>query len=516
MPRSPRARAPLSVGLLCLTLVACGSTVQQQGVSSLGPQAGSAVDDGLGGAGPLDPGAVTGELGVPASGTAGPGGGSVEGSGTATGGMPGGEAAAPGSTGSTPAGGAATGDGASGAAPAAGTVQVGVQVSEGAEEFYRALGLSQLSLGDTKAQASAIIADINSRGGLAGRKIQPVFAVTNPNNDKAVQEQASCEAWTADNSVFAAVSPLQPTTRTLIPCLAKKNVPMIGGGVLPYDAKDFQSFPSHFYSPYGYSLSRLMGPYVKRLHAQGYFGDDPTIGVLMYEQPVFSRALPSLTSELGELGYEVAVTATATYPESTSGLGATSNQIAAAVLKFRSEGVSHVLFLEGGGGMPLGFMVNAENQNYRPRYGLYSYSGPAALLQTAAPPAQLRRSLGVGWVPLLDVDASRDSAPTPARQRCRKVMAKANQDMSNRLTEATALAYCDNLYFLEQTVNAGGLDVTAVRRTVDGLGTRFASGITFGTSFSAQQHDGATSVRDLAYQDSCSCFAYTSPPRQVR
>jgi hypothetical protein len=95
----------------------------------------------------------------------------------------------------------------------------------------------------------------------------------------------------------------------------------------------------------------------------------------------------------------------------------------AGVLRFRSEGVTHVLSTDQ---FLFVFATKAESQNYRPRYGITTANAPYVLLQTTAPQRQLVGSIGVGAIPGLDVDAQHDPGnAVPGAARCRSIMAKA-------------------------------------------------------------------------------------------
>jgi hypothetical protein len=182
-----------------------------------------------------------------------------------------------------------------------------------------------------------------------------------------------------------------------------------------------------------------------------------------------------------------------------SGLAATQN----AVLKFRSEGVTHVF------GASVFFLQAAEQQNYRPRYAYQP--GLGALGVANSPPAQMRGSQTVGWTPTVDVRASEDPGETPAGKRCRALMAKSGYTSSARGDVGTMYAVCDWLgSFRTALLTGGGISVPALRRGFELLGSSFPTALTFKALLSPTRHFGVDSVRDMAYDTGCSCLKYTS------
>lgn len=185
--------------------------------------------------------------------------------------------------------------------------------------------------------------------------------------------------------------------------------------------------------------------------------------------------------------------------------------MSSAVLQFRGRGVTHVLSTDGGA--LLGFMLSADDQGYRPRYGLSSFLTPAALLEGTAPARQLVGSVGAGWSPSVDVTDARDPGDTgPGETFCKKVLAEGGQTFKGqRLAEAVAFAFCDGLRLIADSARAGGgLTGRQVAAGMQVAGPRLQSAFGFGNGFGKGRSFLPGAVRDLAYDTGCSCFAYTS------
>jgi hypothetical protein len=177
------------------------------------------------------------------------------------------------------------------------------------------------------------------------------------------------------------------------------------------------------------------------------------------------------------------------------------------VLRFRADGVTHVLFIAQG--LSFLFMTAAEGQAYHPHYGLSSYDEPALLLQGQVPSAQLTGSIGVGWRPTLDVDPRHDPGGNPNVTRCRAMLAVASLKPTSRGQEESSYGFCDPLFLLQAALrDASSVGRTTVVPAIESLGSRYRSALSLASRLGPGRHDGAAAVRRFAYDDTCSCFHY--------
>ncbi len=187
-------------------------------------------------------------------------------------------------------------------------------------------------------------------------------------------------------------------------------------------------------------------------------------------------------------------------------------------MRFRNEGVTNVLFLGEGGLYPLFFMRAADTQGYYPKYGLNTDQAPGSVLQRTAPAAQLRNAIGMGWTPILDVDAAHDPGPVnPATRLCLDIMRRRRPghvgapaaDHRAGLLPRPVLAAADALASANATSPSA-----ACRAGVAALGTSFA--VARRVRHPVQRrlmHDGVDAYRDFVFDTGCKCFVYTSPPK---
>jgi hypothetical protein len=183
--------------------------------------------------------------------------------------------------------------------------------------------------------------------------------------------------------------------------------------------------------------------------------------------------------------------------------GPSGSQNGAAVLRFQTSGITHVLFLGYTGSPPFFFMKAAEGQNYYPQYGLNTNDGTGSLA-TNVNEQTLRNWWGVGWFPMFDLV----QIPTgPAAAACKSLMAKAGQP--------AAYDYCDSFAVLVAGATAGGapLSVTRMLTGLDTVGRLNLAEFTLG--YGPGRPDGIVQARTYRYQTRCSCLQYTSAPYPV-
>ena len=367
--------------------------------------------------------------------------------------------------------------------------------------------------GDQERIATAIIDDINSRGGIGGRKVVPVFydyqtsdILTSPE----AGDQAACSRMTEDTEVFAVVAVTGILGEVLPSCLAEHETPLIANTNIPYVRQAFEQWSPYFFSTASPMTERFLPVWLQRSEAIGYFtGWDTTAGAagpapvkvgLLISNSEGGRLFGDLvTAELGRLGYEVAVTYEVDDAFDTDGMSS-------AVLQFRSQGVTHVIPESL---LMLLFPQSAESQQYRPRYAVSTAAAPI-LVQSATPPQQLAGALGVGYFPSYDVENAQDPGdPSPAATHCREIQHAAGNDPNQRESWNLMGKACDGFAFVAAAVERAGLRDDAIfegAAAIESIPSTGAFGITFGPG----RPDGVGAVRDLGYDLECECFTFLS------
>jgi hypothetical protein len=211
--------------------------------------------------------------------------------------------------------------------------------------------------------------------------------------------------------------------------------------------------------------------------------------------------------------YYIAVQGSTAQQVSGAAAGAQS-----AVLKFASDCVDHVAFLSNVAVDYL-FMNVADQQGYRPRYGLSSLEAPPVIVQNVtAPGSQLHGSLGAGWAPYADVNAADfDAEARRPAAACIRTLAAAQMAPKDNNAAVLVLPSCEGPMF---ALAAFGRWIEQGRRgtlleAVNGIGTSYAAAGTMRSELSARQHDGASGYRGFSFQDACTCFRYDTALRRT-
>jgi ABC-type branched-subunit amino acid transport system substrate-binding protein len=389
------------------------------------------------------------------------------------------------------------------------TVTIGVVVLKNGDKFANGLGFS-ISFGDAEREFKAVIDDVNRHGGVAGRQIKPVIAYYDLGGAAVDAEslQASiCSQFTEDRQVFAVLMPYNPL-QSFVDCLAKRRTLLLNGSASSTDDVRVRQVAGWLYQPSIPTYSRYPRTLVAELQATGFFRNVPAAkaGILVLDSPDMVRAAErDMKPAIEAAGISVAAV-TRISPESAN------SDINGAVLKFRSDGITHVFFVQAAGGIPLYFMQGADQQRYFPRYALSSFEVPGFFLQGQVPESQLVNASGIGWAPFFDLKAA-ELPPTPAERRCFGVIAKAGEQNAHRQSNLTSTPVCDLVWTFAAGARAAGhdLDFPSWRRGLQSLRATYASPVALRNDFSSGRSDAVAGYRFVSYVASCSCFRYTSP-----
>lgn len=394
------------------------------------------------------------------------------------------------------------------------SINLGVTYAAGADSAFAALGVN-VSIPDGHAYSEALINYINAHGGAAGRKIHPIYFKYTPAADassSAAQDQSACAAFTQDHRVFAVTGSRldssgadDPTTS----CLSKFDVLRLGGGG---DEQIWRTFHHYQYDAAAVNETRVFRAMIATIVRQRLLHRDSKVGIVHWDSPAMARATEAgLVAPLKALGVpylSVALKGDASY------FSAMPN----VVLKFRTEGVTNVLFGAPGGGAANQFMIQADNQHWKPKYG-YGLSSLDSLtvLESASSKTQLSGSLGIGYIPFLD--NSRGQAPNSAQQRCEKIFRDAGLAPSSNSDRWAQYTSCDTMALLVRGLNDAskspdGLTSTGFEKAVSAVSSQFIPLSTFATRLEAGEHDGGAGYRTVHYSSACSCFEYFGPAVQ--
>lgn len=376
-----------------------------------------------------------------------------------------------------------------------------------------ALGIGGIAdPGNTTAQMNAVIKDVNAHGGIAGHKVILVphkydtnETVTNPSQ----AAQTACADMTQDHKVFVMML-AQVTNETGKACFAKANTPVINNGPEnPYTFRsDYKRYPSYILTG-GMLADRLFDNVIERLWDRKYFENwnadagkpggvaKAKIGALIIDNGGGDAAIATYKKALARHGLKL--DQIQRLPENV-GAAITAGQ--AAVLKFRSAGITHVI------GLTLPFAATAQQQGYHPRY--YVNTAPNVVAANVNP-AQLNGAMAESFAPAFDSDPAHDPGPpTAATRRCYDLMAKSGNPANNQTIKYNVSGFCDAVWFTKAAVEAAGGDFSTAGflRGIESLGSKVESASTWTTFFGPGEHASARALRDMSFLASCKCFVF--------
>jgi hypothetical protein len=378
-----------------------------------------------------------------------------------------------------------------------------------------ALGAGGANAGDQRDYYNAVIDELNGRGGVLGRKVVPVYFEYSSTSGEPIdaQSQRACDRWTKDNKVFAILF----RGRVLQECARKAGALITSG---EGEAGPTYARVPNLVDPGAVRLERLGQATVLGLNRDKYFeptAEWPTgkVGIVSWEDPSYQYGVKNgHEPALKRLG-KSARTRYIAPPQNAAAIGDASAAVSNAVLAFRSEGIDHVLIQDGAagifglGGLTLLFLNNAQSQNYFPRYGFNANNVPGF---TIYPRGQQHGMLAVDFS---DYMPSQDEgiAPNRTRERCFDIMRKRSVAVNDQTTYATAAGACDDVWFVETLLRrAAQPTLQGALEAASGLGTSYASPLTYGTRLGPDRRDGAELARNARFDDGCGCMRYTSKP----
>ena len=497
----PRRLPLVAVALLA---AACGSTVQSTTQVTTGTDA---TTGGLGGSasGAL-PGTTSGG-GTGVGGTTGSGTGGSSGAGGSSGGT-GGVTGGGTTAGAASGGGSGGSGGSSGLGPGitATEIKLGIPYCNDCAAANGALGAGQQDPGDTRRYYQAVLDDVNSRGGVLGRKLTAVFHPISAADNLDTSAQAACERWTNDTQVAGMFFRGDVVAK----CALEAGVlAMGGGGTGPV----YEKFPN-LYAPSSIPLEGLYGATVNAMVKAGWHKPAPAwptgkIGLITWDTPEYRYAMTNgYLKSLHAAGLKEEDVRYISVPQNAGSIAEASAAIGSAVLAFQGRGIDHVFIGDGpsgifaGTGLTLLFLQGADSQNYYPRYGFNTNNSP----DFANHPK--RQLVGMIAIDSQDENEKKDVgiAKNPQRDRCYAIM-RAD------LTQNLAVNACEIGWFAEAVfAKSGGSSLSRVTPGAQALGTSYRSPQTYGTRFAGGKRYGVYLFRNLAYDSGCSCLKYTSLP----
>lgn len=339
--------------------------------------------------------------------------------------------------------------------------------------------------------------EINERGGINGRAIEPVVVSYDPVNENS-QRQA-CLRLTQDEKVFAVVGGFN--FPVAVSCVTRENATPLFSGYPSTQDEVFATSAGRFVTMYP-KASRMMATMVAALdNADQLKGR--TIGILNQQQnDPGAKTSAALEKAIEARGYAVKRRA-----DLSADTGTSASQIPVTVNQFQADGIDTV-FVLAGVTTATAFVQQADGQGYRPMYHLSDWANNNNDFTVQNMPPSFRavgvtHTVGHGNKVL-------PSGESPAAARCREI----HDEHSGRTLQKRGTAEygattqnCDSIMAFEKVAKAAGPSLTRARMAaaVPSVGAfpianwapgRFASG----------KFDFTDQIRLHVFDASCSCW----------
>lgn len=377
-------------------------------------------------------------------------------------------------------------------------IKVGVMVLD-FSNLERALGIDVPDTGDIQAQTVALMDSINAVGGVAGRKLVPVFQPFDVFKDNQPIEEKLCKSFTQDSQVFAVVinGQLQSNTRA---CYANARTIMFDSTQFPLSASGFEKLAPYLYQPSYPDYGQLIGAQIRDLGETGFF-EGATLGIVAIDNPQNREIFEKNAKATMDAAGVDAVEPRWIDPASGGTIQAGQKQ---AVLAFKEANVDRVLVI-GGSRIASYMMDTASKQAWFPRFALSSWDNPDFNVKNY--PKSMVGSAGVSVAPGFDLPDDAFPFPAPNEKPCIDLLSSVQQ-FAGRSNARIATQLCDAMFLLRDAFagSTGPVNAEAFRAGVDRVGGGFVSASTYSSGFEPGGYTGGTGFRRMVYGDDCGCM----------
>jgi hypothetical protein len=339
------------------------------------------------------------------------------------------------------------------------TVRIGIPYID--FNALHALGV-KLTQGSFPDAYNALIANLNSHGGINGRRIVPYFEPVNPTGSAATE--AICTQLTEDDQIFLALAPYMPDCY-----LQEHNTPTINatfqGAVPVTSAQNFTlTPPPSAYDPLQLSVFSKLGLFKNK-----------KVGVFVGET-TDEDELKVVQSSLKKLHVKVVQTAVDSAPATDQ--VAENQEVSVIAQKFQAAGANEVVAVGTGSTVwPSGLLAN--QSSYNPAWIATDYTALSGYIggSTGSNPTYLKTVVVSTPVP-----TSVQQYADPAIQQCVRLIKKAyptdtitppsSTSNSSDHSYIAPQEACQNLAVFAKIAGAAGKKLTVASFTHAGYGLR--------------------------------------------
>jgi ABC-type branched-subunit amino acid transport system substrate-binding protein len=339
--------------------------------------------------------------------------------------------------------------------------------------------------------------EINARGGISGRTIEPVVVPYDPVNENS-QRQA-CLRLTQDEKVFAVVGGFN--FPVAVSCVTRENQTPLFSGYPSTQDEIFAQSGGRFVTMYP-KASRGMALMVAALDQAGKLRGR-TIGILNQQQnDPGAKTSAALEKAIEARGYPVKRRA-----DLSADPGTSTSQIPVTVNQFQADGIDTVFVLAGVTTVTQ-FVQQADGQGYRPIYHLGDWANNNSDFTVQNMPRSFQ-AISVTQI----MGHGNKIQPFPENQqavRCREVHDKhSGRTLAARGTAeyGATMQNCDSILAFEKAATAAGPNLTRARigAAVPSLGSFPVANWGPG-GFASGKSDFSDQVRFQVFDAGCTCW----------
>ena len=391
-------------------------------------------------------------------------------------------------------------------------VKIGLQQvnSQQLQAFAGAMG-ANASVGNVDGWTAALVTWVNRHGGLAGRSLTPVYYEGQVGASNDTNNQAACSTWAEDNHVYLAYA-FQYESSGAVACLRNHGVISAGSSYNVGSSADFAKYRPYYYTPSSMESVSMARSYVKGLHETSFFKPNAKIGLLYFDFAEFQAAVDrGIKPTLASYGLKLSDQASIPYHGDPSEAGNIATAVSNAELKFATEGISEVLFLDAGGTIGLFYMQAAQQQHRTFEYGFNSTSDASFLEGQNNVATQLAHATVVGTKPAYDTNDLSSAPRNPDRDRCFAILKAAGFTPGSTLDRQGMTDLCAFFFFVKAALDrATSFDPSGFARAVASLGSSpGTAAASVGDAFGPDKPWGGAAYGIATWRTSCSCFKYT-------
>jgi ABC-type branched-subunit amino acid transport system substrate-binding protein len=410
------------------------------------------------------------------------------------------------------------------------SVRVGYQVADVAA-LRKRIGFTGVDYGTvetSRKQIAAVAAYVNANGGMGGRTFVPVIREVSF-SDANVAADASCRAFTQDDSVFAVIVG-GDFSNALRPCYKDARTVMFDQTAISHDQAELEQYSPYLWIPNQPEMGGFVKAQVESLKARGWFEGSKGVAVVVPDSTI-NRALGEnvIVPGIKEMG----IGNVPLYAIDATNIGTLGTTISNALAGVRSTKVDRVFV--AGGGRIMGIMVaDIAAEGLPVKYAVSTADLPQFLVDNDGFIVDgVREGMaGLGYSRANDLRLSADPWPDPARPaegKCKEIVdsAGAAPPQNYRENYVPAMALCDVALTmkaaLDKVPNPTEVTPNKFRDAMWSLGTSVQMAIPETTEWGPGRYAAASQARPLVWRPDCvlqtrtapGCFEYDGEPVQL-